>query len=693
VNEQSAPEERASALERELAEVSEQQAVTVQLLKSIGESTFDLVAVFDMVLRNAVRLCRADGGHIWRFEVDRYRPVHNLGGSDEYRDFLSRHSLLPGRETVVGKVALERRTVHLDDVLSDPDYSSPEMQRLGGYRTLLGVPMMREGNPIGVITLWRTRVDPFTDRQIQLVSTFAAQGAIAIANVELLRELDEKNRQLEIASHHKSEFLAHMSHELRTPLNAVIGFSEVLLERMFGDLNAKQDEYLNDILSSGRHLLDLINDVLDVSKVEAGGMKLDLGSISLPAVVRDALVLVREQADQRRLTLTINVDNDLPEVPGDERRIKQVVTNLVSNAVKFTPEGGRIDVSARLVDGETHVSVADTGVGIAAADQESIFDSFQQVSHGPDPKPEGTGLGLTLSRQIVVLHGGRMWVDSDVDAGSTFTFALPVGGPLAPEPAELAPEPAVSSEHEGTTALIVEDDEHSIDLLSLYLRDAGFEVAVARDGAAGLELARTLRPAGILLDILLPRLDGWEFLARAKADPELADLPIIIVSMVDERGKGLALGAADYLVKPVGREDLLGALARVTALPAHAKVLAIDDDPMAIELIEAVLEPAGYDVVTARSGEAGVALARAELPDVVLLDLVMPEVDGFMVVEHLRADPITSGIPIIVLTSKTLTAKDKERLKGRIAHVAEKAEFSRAALLALVARFAPAKVL
>ena len=229
-----------------------------------------------------------------------------------------------------------------------------------------------------------------------------------------------------------------MSHELRTPLNAVIGFSEVLLDRMFGDINVKQEEYLQDILSSGRHLLSLINDVLDVSRVEAGRMELEIGNFGLSGVLEEALTLVREQAGRRSQTLTLDVDPDLPDVPGDERRIKQVVTNLVTNAVKFTPHGGRIVVSARIVDDEAHVCVADDGVGIAAADQATIFDAFQQVSHGPEPKPEGTGLGLTLSQQIVALHGGRMWVESEVGGGSSFTFSLPIGRPSGtqspPEP-------------------------------------------------------------------------------------------------------------------------------------------------------------------------------------------------------------------------------------------------------------------
>ena len=629
------------------------------MLKVIGQSALDLGQVFDTVLRNAVTLCRADAGVIWRLDGDAYRVAATFGGSDAYNDYVSGLAIRPARDTVVGKVALERRTIQVPDVLVDRDYWAPEIQRLGNFRTLLGVPMMSEGVPTGVIILWRHEVDVFEDDQIELVATFATQGTLAIASAELFQAINDKNRELEVASRHKSEFLAHMSHELRTPLNAVIGFSEVLLDQLFGEVNAKQEEYLQDILRSGRHLLSLINDVLDVSRVEAGRMELEIGSVALKGVLEEALTLVREQAISRDQTLTLDVDPDLPDVPGDERRIKQVVTNLVTNAVKFTPEGGRIAVSARIVDDEAHVCVSDTGIGVAAADQDTIFDAFQQVSHGREPKPEGTGLGLTLSQQIVALHGGRIWVESEVGGGSSFTFSLPAG---RPGETRLPPEPrgAAAGKATGTTALLVEDDEHAIDLLSLYVAEAGFDVAVARNGEEGLELARRLHPCGIILDIFLPGLDGWEFLARAKADPEIADVPVIIVSMIDERGKGLALGAADYLVKPVARGELLEALARVTPLPAHGKVLAIDDDPMALELVGAVLEPEGYTVFMARSGEEGLALARAELPDVVLLDLLMPEVDGFTVVERLKDDPATSSIPIVILTSKTLTPEDEE---------------------------------
>ena len=678
-------DDRLRLLRQELAELASQQTATVEILNAISQSAFDLAAVFETLARNAVTLCRADAAQLYRFDGDAYRVVAHFGGPPAYVEFLPRLVIQPGKETVIGKAVLERRTVHVPDVLADEDYWFPELQHRGGYRTLLGVPMMSDDVPIGAIGIWRTAIDPFTEKEIEVVETFAAHGAVAIVQVELVAQLEEKNRQLEVASRHKSEFLAQMSHELRTPLNAVIGFSEVLLERLFGELNEKQEEYLRDILGSGRHLLSLINDVLDVSRVEAGRMELELRDLDVQRVIEDALVLVREQAAERGQTVALDVDPDVPQARGDERRIKQVVANLLGNAVKFTPEGGRIVVGARCVDDTVQVFVSDNGIGVAAGDQERIFEAFSQASAGPQPKPEGTGLGLTLSRQIVELHGGRLWLESRAGEGSTFTFSLPTR-PGTTTPATAAPDrPGVDARTDARTVLLVEDDEHSIELLSLYLQDSGFDVVVARSGEEGLAVARRLRPQGIVLDILLPGLDGWEFLARSKVDPAIAEIPVIIVSMVDERGRGLALGAADYLVKPIARGDLLGALSRVTGA-SQATVLTIDDDPMALELANAVLEPAGYMVLTARTGSNGVALARSAQPDVILLDLVMPEVDGFAVVEQLRADPRTSSIPIVVLTSKTLTTEDERRLRGRIASLARKGELDRHALLELLDR-------
>ena len=417
-------DERIEQLERSLAEAGEREAATAEVLDVIGRPAFELEPVFETVLRQAVRLCRADAGQIYLLDGDVYRLAFAIGGSQAYRDHVAAIPLVRGEGTLVGRVGLGRRTVQILDALADPDYEMHRAQELGGFRTMLGVPMLAADKVIGVITLWRDRVAAFDDDTVELVTTFAAQGAIAIQNVQLFVSLQQRERELEVAGRHKSEFLASMSHELRTPLNAIIGFSQVLREGMFGPVNEKQSEYLDDIVSSGNHLLSLINDVLDLSKVEAGQVELEVGPFSLREALERGVVMVREQATEEGVQVELSAGPEVDVVDGDERRIKQVIFNLLSNAVKFTPTGGEIDVSAIRVNGEVRVSVADTGPGIAPDDHERVFEEFQQTEAGLEQR-EGTGLGLALSKRLVELHGGRIWLESELGRGSTFVFTLP----------------------------------------------------------------------------------------------------------------------------------------------------------------------------------------------------------------------------------------------------------------------------
>jgi signal transduction histidine kinase len=294
-----------------------------------------------------------------------------------------------------------------------------------GYRSLLSVPLLREHQILGGLTVLRRQTGEFKPEMVNLLQTFGSQSALAIHNARLFREIEDKSRQIEAANRHKSEFLANMSHELRTPLNAIIGFSEVLQERLFGELNDKQAEYTSDILTSGQHLLSLINEILDLSKVEAGRMELELASFDLPLAIDNARTFVRERAVKHGITLDVDVDDRLGEYVGDERKIKQILLNLLSNAVKFTPEGGRISITANKTDNGAEISVSDTGIGIALEDQPKIFEEFRQVGSDSTHKTEGTGLGLTLAKKFVELHGGRIWVESAVGKGSTFIFTLP----------------------------------------------------------------------------------------------------------------------------------------------------------------------------------------------------------------------------------------------------------------------------
>ena len=851
----------------ELAEVREQLGATSEVLAVIGRSASDLEGVLETVVESARKLCGANAGQVFLVDGDRYRLAYGSGTTAEYREFIANNPVVLDRGTLVGRVGLDRRATQITDVLADPDYGLAEAQRVAGYRTIMGVPMLLDGEVVGVLSVWRTQVHPFSGRALEVLTTFAVQAALAVRTVDLVRtlesrtdelgrkvnqlealgvvgqavssslnltevlnaiitqavrlsgsdggsiyEFDEDAREfrvetvcgtspeafdalrrariglddtfigkaatlgraleltdlrdapldphlsvlaergwrslvavpmlresrvvgamvirrhtpgripqeihdlletfasqsslalinaqlyrqlerqsaaLEVASRHKSEFLASMSHELRTPLNAIIGFSEVLLERMFGELNERQDDYLRDIWSSGKHLLELLNDILDLSKIEAGQMVLNRSEFAVRECLEYCVSMVRERAVKQRIFLSLEVDPQVGMLDADRLRIRQVVLNLLSNAVKFTPEGGHVGVRASIRDQDLVVEVVDTGPGVAVEDRQRIFDSFQQGARHPE-QTEGTGLGLTLSKRILELHGGRIWVESEMGEGSTFGFALPAGsGELAftsvPQvgldsgfPAELASGP-------GPTVVVVEDDRRSFDLLRVYLEAAGARVVSARDGEEGLDTVRRLSPAGVVLDILLPGIDGWEVLAQLKADPETAAIPVIVVSMLDERGRGFSLGAAEYLVKPVGKDPLLAALHRAAAIPERQHtVVAIDDDFLAIELVRASLEPEGWTVLGAATGQEGLALIRERKPSAVLLDLLMPGMDGFEVVEALRADPDTKSVPVVILTSKSMTQQDKERLQGRITYVARKTEFDLSGLAGLL---------
>jgi signal transduction histidine kinase/CheY-like chemotaxis protein len=549
--------EEVERLRRDLSEAREQQAATSGVLAVLGRATSDLDAVLETVVDSARHLCRADIALIFLLEGDAYRLAIASGAlTEEDRAYLDQHPLAQDRSTLAGRVGLERQPQQIADVLADPEYGRFDIQRHGGFRTTMGVPMLLDGEVVGVLIVWRTQVDPFSERATELLTTFATQAAIAIRSVDLFNALKARSAEVEVASRHKSEFLASMSHELRTPLNAVIGFSEVLLERMFGDLNDRQEEYLHDIWSSGKHLLELLNEILDLSKVEAGQMTLEPSEFSLQEALGHGLALVRERAARHGIRLGLEVAPDVGPVRADELRIKQVIVNLLSNAVKFTPDGGRVEVQARTEGPEVVVTVADTGTGVAAEDRERIFESFQQGGRRASTT-EGTGLGLTLSKRIVELHGGRIWVESELGEGSTFGFAIPAG---TPAPAAAIDLPG-QADGEGTV-VVIDDDRRSIDLLSVYLEAAGMRVVGARDGRRGVELVRALHPAIVVLDILLPGMDGWQVLESLKADPATAAIPVVVVSILDERGRGLALGAAEYLVKPVSREGVLDALAR-----------------------------------------------------------------------------------------------------------------------------------
>jgi signal transduction histidine kinase len=421
---------------QELEARTRELARSVGELKALGEvgqavsSTLDLQTVLSTIVSRAVQLSGTDCGIIYEYD-EPTQEFHLRASKQMEEELVKAYQATPLRlgQGATGRAAETRSPTQIADLREEQEFATrglrPVLSRLG-YRSLLAVPLLLEQKIMGTLTIYRRETGSFAPEVVNLLQTFATQSVLAIQNARLFREIEDKSRQIEAANRHKSEFLANMSHELRTPLTAIIGFSEVLSEKVFGELNDKQSEYMDDIVSSGRHLLSLINDILDLSKVEAGRMELDLTKFDIPTAIDNALILIRERATRHGITLRHTVDERLGEVLGDERKFKQILLNLLSNAVKFTAEGGYIDVDAALTNGAVEVSVSDTGIGIAPENQEAIFEEFRQVGTDFSKKREGTGLGLTLTRKFVELHGGKIWVESAVGKGSTFTFTLPL---------------------------------------------------------------------------------------------------------------------------------------------------------------------------------------------------------------------------------------------------------------------------
>jgi signal transduction histidine kinase/CheY-like chemotaxis protein len=523
--------------------------------------------------------------------------------------------------------------------------------------------------------------------------------------MKLDQQLRDKNVELEAASRMKSEFLANMSHELRTPLNAIMGFSEVLKDGLMGPMTDQQRALVGNIFSSGQHLLALINDILDLSKVEAGKMLLDLEPVQVSSLFVSSLSIIREKAATRRIRLSMEAAEDLGSTQVDVRKVKQIVYNLLSNAVKFTHEGGHVTLRAGrvlraevgqprgpwpgrtfpLADNEfaefLKISVTDTGIGISPDGLEHLFTPFNQIDTGLARKFEGTGLGLAMVKLLAELHGGAVAVESAVDQGSCFTVWLPLRAAeaevLAPANAPAAPRVgALAGAH---IALVVEDDFKSAELIRLQLEAEGFTVLHAASAEAALVLAVQQPLSLVTLDIMLPNMDGWEFLARIKQVPALMRIPVVIISIVADRSRGFALGAAAIMQKPMSRQELSESLVELGLLPLlqgqTLRVLVVDDDPQAVELTAVRIGGLASTVLRAYGGLEAIAAARRELPDLIVLDLMMPDVNGFDVVDALSKHPDTARIPIIVITAKQVTAEDRAKLNGYVTAIMEKAGY------------------
>ncbi|MER7004484.1 response regulator [Dactylosporangium sp. NPDC000555] len=495
----------------------------------------------------------------------------------------------------------------------------------------------------------------------------AERGAVLAEQRDLAARLADSVAALTHASQAKSDFLAGMSHELRTPLNAIIGFSDLMrAEPAEDDRRSVPAEWVDHIHNSGRHLLGLINDILDLAKVEAGRLELGLESISLDTAVGEVITTLRPLTDRKGLQVYLDVP-PTAAVRADPLRLRQILDNLLSNAIKFTPDGGLIAVTVTPEAEEVSITVADSGIGIAPEDQERVFEEFQQLGPAAQRKA-GTGLGLALTRRLVEAHGGTIGLASAPGEGSRFTVRLPVAdAPQAAPGGEAAPG-ADSSPGRGRV-LIIDDDARAAELLEAYLTGAGYQVRTASSGEAGLTEAGAWRPDAILLDVIMPGLDGWDVIRRLKRDEALSTIPVFFATIVDDRRAGLALGATDFFVKPVDHDALLAQLARhvVPALSQEqASVLVVDRDDHTRAVVERQLSEAGIIVVTCDDGPEGLRLSRDRRFDLIICDLQMPDVDGFALLSGLDGEPSTRGIPVLALTAPDLSAADRRRLTGKV---------------------------
>ncbi|HEY4356306.1 MAG TPA: response regulator [Acidobacteriaceae bacterium] len=523
-----------------------------------------------------------------------------------------------------------------------------------------------------------------------LVSTY--EEAVRI-NEELVgsnRELELRSREIQRASHFKDQFLSTMSHELRTPLNAVLGFSELLADARQGALTDRQRRYVNHIHVSGQHLLRLINDILDLSRIEAGRLQLTPEDVPLRMALAEVSDALQPLLDKRSHQLTHSAAPELV-ARADATRLRQILMNLIGNAIKFTPEGGKIEVSASQAGEFVRIDVRDSGPGIPPEEKQRIFEAFHRLQQS-DKAAEGTGLGLAITRSLVELHGGTLDLESELGCGSCFFFTLPSGS-MPPARVRRAEEPGTGFQAEAKV-LIIEDDPTAADLLDCQLTSAGCEVVICTQPLQAVEMAAELQPDAITLDILMLPVNGWDTLATLKADPRTANIPVIIVTVTDQRATGALFGSDDYIVKPVDRSILLAALDRCLNAKGKSEgeksILVVEDDPATSELMAELLSNRGFAVKTVTDGQQARLHMQTSLPGLVILDLNLPQVSGFQLLAEWRSEPRTANVPVFVLTNKDLTQDEKEYLRANTGALFSKQEKWLEALVKQITQSGPA---
>ena len=571
---------------------------------------------------------------------------------------------LPGRVHELGKPAW------IVDVTKDDNFPRAAVAGEVGLRAGFAFPILIGEEVAALMEFFSNEPAEPDDAVLAIMAHVGGQLGRVI-------ERQRAEEALRLASQHKSQFLANMSHELRTPLNAIIGITEMLHEDSQELGRVEEFEPLERVLRAARHLLALINDILDLSKIEAGRMDFHVESFAIDTVVQDVIQTVATLAEKNENTLEVDCDRGAGTMLADQRRLRQVLLNLTGNAAKFTQKG-RITLRVRRTASEEGdwvvISVADTGIGMTAEQQTRLFQDFMQADVSTTRKYGGTGLGLAISRRICQMMGGDISVDSEPGKGSTFTLRLPAeaASTAAPKPAAIPQQTARAiPPQQAPLILVVDDDDAVRQVTTRFLAREGFSVATASGGREGLRLARELQPAAITLDIMMPDLDGWTVLAAIKGDPATAGIPVVLMTIVDERSRGYALGAADYMVKPIDWGGLAGVLHGICD-SAGRNVLVVDDDEALRAGLRHVLQRDGWQVAEAQNGRVALDRLAQSAPDVIVVDLMMPEMNGFELLDALRSSERWRDIPILVLTAKDLTPEDRTSLNVGLERILEK---------------------
>ena len=681
----------------ELETRSHELAQSVGELRALGEvtqavnSTLDLATVLSTIVAKAVELSGTEAGSIYVVDPTtqalQLRASHGM--SEELIAELNRQGIDLSEKTIADAAA-RRAPVQTPDLKEAAPSPVLNILLRAGYRAGLIVPLLGPEGLIGMLVVRRKAPGEFPQHTVDLLQTFAAQSVLAIQNANLFTEVEEKSRQLAMASQHKSQFVASMSHELRTPLNAIIGLTEMMVSNAPRFGTEKAAEPLRRVHRAGTHLLGLINQVLDLSKIEAGKLELSPETVNLAPLLEDVVGTARQLAEQNKNRLVVESPENLGSLTVDPMRLRQVLLSLLSNACKFTKQGEVKLRVKKVVDGRNwiEIAVADTGIGMTPEQQAKLFEEFTQADSSTARQYGGTGLGLAITRKLARMMGGDVTVTSEPGKGSVFTVRLPGSADAQTRSS------SGSDGRRSPTAdrvLVIDDDATARELIADHLKAEGFSVVTAAGGVEGLKLAKQLRPTAITLDVMMPDLDGWSVLAALRQDPELADIPVIMITIVDEHRRGIALGAAGYLTKPIDRERLHRLVNRFRAQVPPTRVLLVEDDSVQRERMLGWLEGPQWTVREAENGREALKRIQESKPDVILLDLMMPEMDGFAVVAALQKEAGWRDIPVIVITSLDLDAKDRERLNAGVQFVLVKERFRPADLVERIRRLVHSK--